>query len=91
MENSNNQSQRYDQDNIQKSNDQEKELPPPDNRSDSKSHKKAVQIVIVDRIYLEEIHLRDQILNKGKRKVIWDIPKIFNHQVKKIQILSNQN
>ena len=42
MENSNNQSsQRYDQENIQKSIDQDKDLPQADNRSDSKSHKKS--------------------------------------------------
>ena len=42
MENSNNQSgQRYEQDNIQKSIDQEKDLAQVDNHSDSKSPKKS--------------------------------------------------
>ena len=62
-------SQNYEQENLKKNGDQEKEIPQADNRSDSKSQKKVDQILIVDMIYQEETLQIDLIMSKDKKKV----------------------
>ena len=87
MENSNNQNNsKYEQDNLPKNLDQDKELAQADNRSESKSPKKS-RSNSYSRHDISRRNSSDRSdYEQGQKKVTGIILKMFNHQVKKILI-----